>query len=271
MKILIFLLLLSNSCDAQFRVNGRSISHTLPSLPTLPDTVRIYVTTGQSNANSHGENLSAYYTASPLKTTHWDTATKNFEKYSNIGIVRTGFNTQTAGLQSALHNNDSIYCIKIVQGSLAITNWSNTNGEMKLALDSAMVQALRLIRARGKVPKVMSTIWLQGEQDCVIGTPQATYQARLDSVITRYRNLDPIMATIQWVIVKLREDSYDPTYQTGAVANINAAYINLKNNKENVVLIRPEDIGAVFTASNDIHYSNSSYILIANAWSALIQ
>ncbi|MBC7509387.1 MAG: hypothetical protein H7320_11675 [Ferruginibacter sp.] len=269
MKKLLFISLLFSSiiCNGQIIVNGNKIYNALPVLPPPLDTARIVVITGQSNANSHGQNLSAQFTSPIIRTKHWDTTAKLFTNYSSFGLTTTGLNTQTGGLQVSKYN-DSIFCIKIVQGSLAISNWSDLKGSLKLALDSALIQSIRTLRVQGKYVKVLSTIWLQGEQDCNEGSSAAAYQAKLDSVITRYRKLDISMSNTQFVIVKLVEGSGAGGYITPA-STLNNAYVNLSVNKTNVSLIRPEDVGAIL--DDGVHYTAPSYILIANAWNTLIK
>lgn len=232
--------------------------------PPIP----VIIVTGQSNANSHGGNLAAYFTIDPTKTSHWDSTNKLFKTYSATNALENGFETQTAGLVWVTMQK-VVYVIRVAQGSLSISNWSSANGSMWNALDSAIVQGCRAIRAAGFQPNFLSTIWMQGEQDCVLGTSQTTYQTALSTFIGNLRAIDTKLSNSQFVIVKLREDSPDPTYQPGALTGINAAYVYVATNTPNVSLIRPEDIGAVFPPG-DIHYTEASSILIANAWASLI-
>lgn len=263
--LLLFSLVLFACCKGQNRwTNGGSAA-----FRNAVTYVPVIVVTGQSNAGSHGENLSSLYTAITSNVSYWDSTNKVFTPYVANNALENGFGIQTAGLQATLRGGP-VYFIRVSQGSLAISNWASPNGSMWKQLDSAILQGARKIRAAGYEPLFLSTIWLQGEQDCVIGTSQSAYQTALSNFIDNYRAMDTRLAGSQFVIVKLREDSGEPTYQPGSVAAINAAYVSVAGSKSNVVLIRPEDVSAVYNSPTDIHYTNASYILIANAWSGAI-
>ena len=254
MKLFIVFALFICSCDAQNSWSGPGRNRNVKAL----DTAYVILSTGQSNALRLANNFGTNFTIASKTNYRYDTTTNVFTRYYlPSGNVTTNL-------------VDSIYTIRADQGSLAISNWFNSNGTMKVALDSVISKSFRKLRAQNKYVKVLSSIWLQGEQDCVIGTSSASYQLTLDSVIRRIRRIDAALTNVPFVIVKLREDSPEPTYQPGALTGVNTAFVNLSTSLTKVYLIRPEDIGAVHV--DGVHYTNpASFLLIANAWNALIQ
>lgn len=228
----------------------------------------IIVITGQSNANSHGGNLTSFYTIDPDNTSHWDSTTKAFEPHDPTPVLENGLEVQTAGLISEQHGDSAIYIIRVAQGSLAISNWDSPSGSMWVQVDSAITQGLRYLRSQGRKPVLLSTIWLQGEQDATVGTPSATYQIALQNFVNDFRSIDAIMDTSHFVLVKLTVGSGGGTYDPNGVTNVNTAMTNVAAASDNVEIVVPEDIGA--TLSDTVHFTYASFILIANAWFALI-
>jgi hypothetical protein len=225
----------------------------------------LLVVTGQSNALSRGANVSGSYTASGNKTRHYDSTVSDFVAYSGSGTFTTGFETQAARLQAEL-KGDTVFIVRVAQSSLAISNWdSTTGGFMWTNLRRNVQAALARLRALNYDPVVLSTIWLQGEQNINENTPQATYQAALASFIDNYQSIDGKLLNTQFVMVKIRNDQ---AFSLNDEALVNTSFDNLVAARSYCRAIEPVALGATF--SDLAHYANGSYILIADAWSALI-
>lgn len=268
-RLLVLSLLIGTLACGQGRVNwpGKG-SHS--GVAQRLTNVYLVVISGQSNAQSHGQNLSSLFTGDPTKTKYWDSTSHDFQSYSSAVLLAIGLETQTASLQAAAKGVPIVYMIRATQGATAISSWDSPSGALWLYLKTSLQEALVKLRAQAYNPIILSTIWLQGEQDIGLGTPQATYQTKLEALIDNYRALDPTaIGSSKWVNVKIRTDyDTDANGPDANIANINTSFVNVESTRSNVTSINPQSIGA--TTVDGVHYTTAGYILIANAWNATI-
>jgi len=230
----------------------------------------VMIITGQSNANSHGENLSAYFTIDPTKVHHYNSDDEAFVPYNSGVMIQNGYEVQAAGLQSELRGDSIIYVIRVAQGSLDISNWDSPSGMMWTLLEDAVTNGLSWLRANSFKPVVLSTLWVQGEQDAVVGTASATYEAKEQALIDNMRALDPVMENMQFISLKLTVGSGGGSYDPNGVTNVNTAKDNVAAANDNVIAVAPEDIPAPLSV-DEVHFvSPDSYLAIGTYWSGLI-
>lgn len=230
----------------------------------------VMIITGQSNAGSHGENLSAYFTIDATKVHHYDSVTESFIPYNSGNAAQNGWETQAAGLQSTLRGDCIIYVIRVAQGSLAISNWNSPSGSMWVALSDAITKGFAWLRSQGFKPVPLSTKFVQGEQDAVVGTPLATYQATEQNFVTNLQSLDETLLNTQYVTLKLTEGSGGGIYDPNGITYVNGAKTNLVAANSFAVLGTPEDIPAPLSG-DFVHYSvPTGYMALGNWWSSVI-
>lgn len=260
----ILFLILTAQCCGQTRMSATRFKTFSGIRITDSLTIKLTLTTGQSNSLSGGRNLNSTFTSNPLLSKHFDSTTSTFPTYVS-SVFAGGFETQTAGLQGVIRS-DTIYQVRVGEGSQDIFQFSKTDqAKLWVNLKRNIDSANAVVRRSGKKPVWISAIWLQGEQNINVATPQATYQAKLDSLITNIRALDPSMSNMQWVMVKIRSDQ---TFSANPVTPINTSFDNIVSTRSNCAVIDPVSISANF--SDLAHYDNGGYIKIANAWSSLI-
>lgn len=265
MKAIIYILILISTfhCNAQTSWSGSKSSS--GKFSTLLPPCYVMIVTGQSNSISRNTSIASQFTANPNLTKHFDSTTSTFPLYSSSGTFATGFETQSGGLQAVIRG-DTIYQIRVGVSSQDIFQWSKTDqAPLWLNLKRNIDSAFAVIRRSGKRPVPISIIWLQGEQNVYVATSQATYQSKMDSLVTNIRALDGTLSSTQFAMVYLRSNQ---TYSANPVTTVNTSFDNIVSTRVNCIVINPNTINANLT--DGAHYDTGGYKKIADEWSRLI-
>lgn len=254
MKIIVFISsfwgLLNISCQKAFH----------------PEEAKVIMIFGQSNATSNDINLSLSFNGSPANVWAYDSNTAGFTKYDSSKLINNGLGTQAGINLVNTKKLNKIFTLRVAKGALAISNWDYPNGMMWIKTSNDINNAFKWLSAQGYPVVTLSAIWMQGENDIAVNTSQVVYQEKLNSFITKLRELKAGLANTQFVMMKI---SSKQAFSRNSIAIVNTSMDNIAASKSNCISVNPDVIGATLS-SDGVHYSNSGFITIANYWSRLI-
>lgn len=187
-----------------------------------------------------------------------NTFDSSYTNPSSIYVNMVGWGTEQSTarkIQGAF--NDTLYVVKSALNGLNITNWAPPSGQMWLKLSSAITQSLSTLDALGRPVVPRAIVWMQGEADATEGMG-AAYEGRLRARIADIRGIDPRLATVPFVMVKLRAG----TLTQVKVDTINNAFTTLAGESPYNLTVDPTRVGS--TLYDGTHYGGDM-ILLGNA------
>lgn len=245
-----FVEIISFSCQKKYGIDG----------------AKVILIFGQSNATSNGKNLWPFFTGNPSNIWAYKASVKGFVKFDSTQYINTGLETQAAINLVKEKNFNKVFTIRVAQGALDISYWDYPDGEMWIRTSEDINNAFNWITAKGDPVTALSAIWMQGENDIAINTPQAVYQDKLQLFITHFRSLRPELQNTQFVMMKISDKQL---FSKNAISIVNLSMDNIASTTKNCVVVNPDDIGATLS-TDGVHYNNEGFITIANYWSKII-
>jgi hypothetical protein len=250
------------------------------SLKKITNYANIIIITGQSNAvGQPRDDLSRYdidpnlfiwtdgnYLAYP-ETGHFEIANVNentvHRDYTDPenqynAIVGYSAEAKCARLLTE-YTGEPTFIIKVAYGGNGVSYWVKNMGATRWnELADYVPSALSWISSLGFTPRILSTIWLQGESDCG-ELVYPNYSTRFNKFLSDYRNE---ITDTRFVMCTIRTDA---DWNADGIAAINTVFSTAESELENCVVINTNTIDAeLYTLLQ--HYTGDGYDTIGGAW-----
>jgi hypothetical protein len=254
-----------------------------------PEVVHLFIVAGQSNARGQNQNAG------------WDTFPAQYKVFIPNAFINYAYNANADAykfyaLDGAVDSVSYRYRYNAIQYPFAKSyteykgkacyiihhaigttglgagtstpDWNAaTVGGLYDQLVDRVTAAINNILALGKIPKIVSFYWNQGEQDAQVGSiSQATYLALLNAFFTKFRNEAFIktyfaQATLNLQIALLGTwtTTQNASYQTNR-ANIRAAQSQFVSQAGNAGTIETADLESI--VGDEIHRTTPSQCTI---------
>lgn len=246
----------------------RRVGSALVSTATNVAVGEVFIIAGQSNASGYGTNNQVYSSVQPGRlfgndyiwkaltdpTDSFDFQVDAVSKDNSLSGARGSIWPLVA---TALANLLSVPVgmVPTALGGTSILQWQPGASHVdRTTLYGSMVY-------RSTISPPRAVLWWQGETDAINGTPQATYNTRLDTIA------DTIQSDLGVKIMpcKLQICNVVPVFEAAINAAIAQAWV------DNVNVLTGPDLSDI-TAEDDFHILSDALLLtVANRWVAALQ